>query len=256
MPATDTPVFDVVMNHLQLIKDIRYLQKHLPTNMRKRIAVGEFIYYRKMRACNLTDLFDYSVVDRCRWKLDVRWKVPARLVEKVPLVQRTKLPTGKEYRNVGLNWQAYIRRVRRTSRVAQKQLEKERKARLEARLLQQALATASSKAQPKPRVIEEKPRVIKDTKQRKKVKKAARVSMQAAARSGLPLERRAAAKARREEREKGNNPFPGLDPMYFRNLARKMAATSERKRQSEDSTSQQIAKKERKSEASSSSMRQ
>ena len=197
-----------------------------------------------MRACNLADLFDYSVVDRCRWKLDVRWKVPARLVEKVPLVQRTVLPTGKEYRNVGLNWQAYIRRIRRTSRVAQKQMEKERIARLEAR----QLATASSKAQPKPRVI-------KETKQRKKAKKAARVSMQAAAQSGLPLGRRAAAKARREEREKSDNPFPGLDPMFFRNMARKMAAATERKRQSEDPTSQQITKKERKSEASSSSIR-
>ena len=74
---------------MQLISDIGILRDELPPLVRKKLAVAEFVFFRKMLACGIADMLEYSVVERCRWKLDERWGVPARLVEKTPLLATT-----------------------------------------------------------------------------------------------------------------------------------------------------------------------
>ena len=101
LPLTDTPQFDILMHHVQLIKDLTQATETFPVGYRKALAVAEFTFYRKMVACGLDNLFDYSVMGRATWNLDIRWAVPRKVTSEGSFVKQSRLPSCKELRGNG-----------------------------------------------------------------------------------------------------------------------------------------------------------
>ena len=68
------------MHHLAYCANISYIAKKLPEKWRRSLAVAEFLFPRKMIACDLTHFLPYNCYDRCKWKMNVRWNVDAALL--------------------------------------------------------------------------------------------------------------------------------------------------------------------------------